>query len=407
MDGAPASFEAIVAPLGAQRFRDEYLGRRPLHLEGPPDKWRRTMDWDVLNSLLGMTTVWSQNSLLLFMDKQPVPFTSYASAAPGRDGGQVLRPDPARVKGLLAQGATLVLNDIDQLTPELSAFARAMEEALGAKLQANLYLSSKRKQGFKVHFDPHDVFAVHVMGEKTWMVFEGRAEDPIAHPAFEGLPAEHHEAAKGKLWKEVRLKPGHLLYLPRGQYHYALADEEPCAHIAWGATYPIGLDALSFLFERLVHEPVARANLARGDRARLAAQLRKIGERAAALLADETTLAAMEGFQAAFRYPRDTYDLPDLIERGSSSGSRDARYRVAAAGLRLIEHGGRAGLAREGSRQAVEVPAAFKGMMAWVLRRERFARQEIGAAFPDAGAAAIEQFLTSVARMGVIAPEAN
>jgi hypothetical protein len=42
-----------------------------------------------------------------------------------------------------------------------------------------------------------------------------------------------------------------------------------------------------------------------------------------------------------------------------------------------------------------------------VLRRERFGRQEIGAAFPDEGAAAIEQFLTSVARMGVIALEAN
>ena len=403
MDGAPAGFEAIVEPLGAQRFRDEYLGRRPLHLEGPPDKWRRSMDWDVLSRLLGMTTVWSHGSLLLFMDKQPVPVTSYASPAPGRDGGQVLRPDPARVKALLAQGATLVLNDIDQLTPELSSFARAMEEALGAKMQANLYLSSKRKQGFKVHFDPHDVFAVHVMGEKTWMVFDGRAEDPIAHPVFNDLPAEHQEAAKGKLWKEVRLKPGHLLYLPRGQYHYALADEEPCAHIAWGATYPIGLDAVTYLFERLVREPVARANLPRGDRARLAAHLRNLGERAAALLADETTLAAMEAFQAGFRWPRDTYDLPDLILQG---GGGDTRYRRAASGLRLVEHGGRAGLVREGSRQAVEVPAPFKRMTAWVLERERFTRKELAGAFPAESAVAVDQFLASVARMGVIAPEA-
>jgi ribosomal protein L16 Arg81 hydroxylase len=242
------------------------------------------------------------------------------------------------------------------------------------------------------------------MGEKTWMVFDGRAEDPIAHPAFDDLPAEHHEAAKGKLWREVRLKPGHLLYLPRGQYHYALADEEPCAHIAWGATYPIGLDAATYLFERLVREPVARANLPRGDRARLAAQLRKLGERAAALLADETTLAAMEAFQAGFRWPRDTYDLPDLVLRGSA-GSGDARYRRAASGLRLVEHGGRAGLVREGSRQAVEVPAPFKRMTAWVLERERFSRKEIAGAFPAESAAAIDQFLASVARMGVIAPD--
>jgi hypothetical protein len=92
MDGAPAGFEAIVEPLGAGRFRDEYLGRRPLHLEGPPDKWRQSMDWDVLNRLLGMTTVWSHGSLLLFMDKQPVPVTSYASPAPGRDGGRCSAP---------------------------------------------------------------------------------------------------------------------------------------------------------------------------------------------------------------------------------------------------------------------------------------------------------------------------
>ena len=132
-----------------------------------------------------------------------------------------------------------------------------MEDALGAKLQANLYMSSRRKQGFRVHYDTHDVFAMHVMGEKTWMVFEGRGTSPIAHPLFANQPAEHHEQAKGRLWKEVRLKPGHLLYLPRGQYHYALADEQPCAHISFGATYPIGLDLVTYLFERMVQEPIA------------------------------------------------------------------------------------------------------------------------------------------------------
>ena len=180
--------------------------------------------------------------MLLVLDKEPCRRPAYASRPPGRDGGTVLRPDPARVKQHLARGATLVLNDIDQLTPELSAFARSLEEALGGKVQANLYLSSKRKQGFKAHFDFHDVFAMHVMGEKTWMVFQGRAEHPIKHPSFEGWPQERHDQAKGELWREVRLRPGDLLYLPRGQYHYALADDGACAHIAWGVTYPIGMD---------------------------------------------------------------------------------------------------------------------------------------------------------------------
>ena len=395
MQGLPTTFDAVMAPLGAAAFMAEYQGRRPLHLEGDEAKWRPVMNWDVLNRLLGMTSVWSHTSLVLVIDKEPVPFNAYANPAPGRDGGQVLRPDPAKVKALLARGATLVLNDIDELTPELSAMARAMERALGAKLQANLYLSSKRKQGFRVHFDTHDVFAVHVMGEKTWTVFEGRAQDPIAHPAFKDLTQAHHEAAKGALWKEVRLRPGHLLYLPRGQYHYALADEGPCAHIAFGATYPIGLDAISYLFERMVHEPLARANLPAGREA-LSGRLAELGRRVASLLAEPKATADLTAFQAGFRYPRDTYDLPDLIERSEPA------FEVRRAGVRLVEQGGRCGLLKEGTREAVEVPAAAREPMAWVLARERFTGKELAAAFLGRTPAELERFLADVARMGLV-----
>jgi ribosomal protein L16 Arg81 hydroxylase len=396
MSGAPTTFEAIVAPLGADQFLDEYLWKRPVHIEGPPDKWQAVMNWGVLNRILDMTSIWASHSLLIMLDKKPLPASSYCYTANGRDGDPVLRPDPVRVKALLSQGATLVLNDIDQLTPELSRFCRIMEETLGAKFQANLYLSSQRKQGFKVHFDTHDVFAVHVMGEKTWMVFEGRAQDPIAHALFKDLPAEHHETAKGKLWKEVRLKPGDLLYLPRGQYHYALADEGACAHIAVGATYPIGLDAITHLFERMVAEPAARANFPRGGRAELAARLAEIGERAKALLSDEATLNAMAAFQAGFRYPRETYNLPEDTE------PKEKRYSLKVGGLKLVEHAGRVGLTREGTRQAVEIPAPLKSLMAWVLERKSFSRGEIGAAFPGESLATIESFLAEINRMGLV-----
>ena len=185
-----------------------------------------------------------------------------------------------------------MLNDIDQLTPELSTFARELEEALGGKVQANLYLSSKRKQAFRAHFDFHDVFATHVMGEKTWMVFKGMAEHPIKHPAFEGWPKERHEQLKGELWREVRLRPGDLLYLPRGQYHYALADDGPCAHVAWGVTYPIGMDAVTYGFERMIGEVVGRANLPR-EREALRARLAEIGRTLAGKLAEPQALDDM------------------------------------------------------------------------------------------------------------------
>ena len=54
-------------------------------------------------------------------------------------------------------------------------------------------------------------------------------------------------------------------------------------------------------------------------------------------------------------------------------------YRVKGAGLRLVSQGGRHGLVREGTRQAVEVPAAMQPQVAWVLERDRFARRELAA----------------------------
>ena len=391
------TFDEIMAPLGAEAFLQDYLGRRPLHLQVSPDKFHAVMNWGVLNRLLGMTTVWSTQSLVLVMDKEPIPPATYASPALGRDGGTVLRPDPARVRQQLARGATLVLNDIDQLTPELSAFARSMEESLGGKVQANLYLSSKRKQGFRAHFDFHDVFATHVMGEKTWTVFKGMADHPIKNPMFDGWPQERHEQLKGELWREIRLKPGDLLYLPRGQYHYALADDGPCAHIAWGVTYPIGMDAVSYAFERMMGEAIGRANLPR-DRAGLQARLGEIGTQLAAKLGEPQAVDDMLRFCTHFRWSRETYDLPELIEHSEEA------FRVRRDGVRLVAHGGRHGLVREGSRQAVEVPAAMQSQVAWVLDRDRFARSELAAAFPEQGVATLDRLLADLGRMALLEP---
>jgi ribosomal protein L16 Arg81 hydroxylase len=391
------TFDEIMAPLGAETFTRGYLGQQPLHLQGSPDKFHAVMNWDVLNRLLGTTTVWTNQTMMLILDRETVPAAAYTSPMPGRNAGTELRPDPVRVQQYLARGATMVLNFIDQLTPELSAFARSLEVALGGTVQANLYLSSKRKQGFNAHFDFHDVFAMHVMGEKTWTVFKGRCEWPIKHPIFEGWSRERHDQHKGELWREVPLKPGDLLYLPRGQYHYALADDGPCVHIAWGVTYPIGMDVVSYAFERMVGETLGRANLPR-DRAALQARLAEIGKIIARKLTEPQALEDLSRTWANLGAGREPYDLPAVIERA------DPAYRVRRAGLRLVSQGGRHGLVKEGTRQAVEVPAAMQPQVAWVLERDGFAKGELAAAFPEAGAATLDRLLGDLHRMALVEP---
>jgi bifunctional lysine-specific demethylase and histidyl-hydroxylase MINA len=394
----PFSLDDIMAPLGAERFFAEYEGKKPLHLQGAAEKFARVMTFAQLNRLLGQITIWSHTSLELVLDKEPVAATAYCAPAVGRDGGQVLRPDPDKVKAYLRRGATLVANDIDHLSPGLTDFARTLEEALGGKVQGNLYLSSKKRQGFAAHFDTHDVYAVHVEGTKTWQVYEGRLDDPIAHPRFKAMSREQHDKHRGGLMMEVRMKPGDLLYLPRGWYHDALADEGPAVHIAFGVTYPIGLDVLSMLFEHMVAEPRFRANLPRpvgaGARGTLELHLRELGRVIRGTLAEPRLLDQVTAFQRGFRYPRHAYNLPELLEEPV-----EEQFRVRAAGIRLVEHGGRFGLLQEGSRAAVEVPAEVSPMVAWVLERKTFSRAELAGAFPDRDAAAIDRLLRDLGGM--------
>jgi bifunctional lysine-specific demethylase and histidyl-hydroxylase MINA len=376
------SFDEIMAPLGVERFLAEYEGKKPLHLKGSPDKFAEVMTFAKLGDILSQATIWSQNSLQLVLDKKPVPTASYCAAAAGRDGGQVMRPDPDKVQEYLRRGATLIANDIDHLNRGMTAFAHAMEQELGGMVQGNLYLSSRRRQGFAAHFDTHDVYAVHVEGTKTWHVYEGRAVDPIAHAMFKSYGQEHHDEAKGELLMDVHMEPGDILYLPRGQYHDAIADEGGAVHIAFGVTYPIGLDIVTMLFERMMYEPVFRANLPRlngaGDDRALTDRLRVLADGIATVLAAPKTIEQVKVMQRGYHYPRHAYDLPGLLTE-----SADERFRVRGAGIRLVQQGGRFGLVQEGSRAATEVPADVSAMVGWVLERQQFSRNELAQAFPE------------------------
>ncbi|MGI9435602.1 MAG: cupin domain-containing protein [Geminicoccaceae bacterium] len=400
----PFSFDDIMAPLGADAFMADYEGKKPLHLKGAADKFANVMSWPLLNDLLGQATIWSQQSLLLVLDKEPVPATSYCGPAPGRDGGQVLRPDPAKVQSYLKKGATLVANDIDHLSQGLTAFSKTMEQALGGKVQGNLYCSSKRRQGFAAHFDTHDVYAIHVECTKTWHIYEGRAQDPIAHPMFKTLGREHHEKAKGKLLMDVHMEPGDVLYLPRGQYHDALADEGGAVHIAFGVTYPIGVDVMSMLFEKVIAEDVFRANLPRaavgtGPDQASSARLEQLAERISAILQDRQTKAEVAAFQRNYCYPRHDYDLPGLLE-----APIDPAFRVHGKDIRLIEQGGRYGLVKAGTRNAVEVPSDVSDLVDWVLKRQQFSRKELVHAFPARPAPEIDKLINDLRTMRLAEP---
>ncbi|MFN4283650.1 MAG: JmjC domain-containing protein [Alphaproteobacteria bacterium] len=387
------SFADIIAPVTPAQFFAEYHGRRWLHVPGASgpngaDKFAAVMTRAKLDSLIETIGIWDAQSLQVARDSAMLPTDVYCDAAG--------KPDARKLQAALADGASLVLNDIDLEAPGLTgvaAVAGAFEETLESKVQANLYASPRERQAFASHYDTHDVYAAHIEGEKLWRIYAGRAADPIEHPLFVGLPRATHERAKGEVVAEVLMKPGDLLYLPRGQYHDAIARSERTIHIAFGAVGVIGVDVISALYARAIEDAMFRADMPRRHgqgpgtgQAAFDARIAALGQRLAELARAPDVIAALHKFQDEYRY------------RGKQS---DMRYSPTARDFTVISQGGRWALARAG--KAAPIPPGLDRPVAWMIGQDSFGERELAAQFPALDAESRGELLRSLLSMKVIA----
>ncbi len=390
------SLEALLAPMSVAEFLSEYRGKKPLHIKGAADKFADVMSWGTLSDLINQSSIWSSASMQLVLDGDRVPPPEYCSQAVGRDKATLMVPETDRVKLWLQRGASLLLNDIDQLSPGLKSAAAALETGFGGKVQGNLYCSWKSHPGFGSHYDTHEVFAVHVAGEKTWRLYERPIPDVIAHARFLIADDGHHERQKGKLTEEVTLTPGDLLYIPRGWYHDALAKSEATIHVALGLTCPIGLDLIGMLFERAVQDDLFRAVVPRseeaGGRDAMAERLAALGDKIAEFTRDPVLADQFAAFMAAYRYPRGAVQLPD--------DAMERRYRRSSAEIKLVRHKGDWHITD--GRQGAPIPKDMHKPIAWILERPHFAEDELAEAFANIPQNARSKLLSDLQNMAVI-----
>lgn len=165
------------------------------------------------------------------------------------------RVDLPRLFERFDRGASLVVSQFHETHPPLAAFCRGLEKLFLHGVQANIYLTPPGAQGFRTHFDTHDVLVLQVEGRKNWRVWDGeRVPRPTRRTPWPGNMLPEGEPHR------VAMAPGDALYIPRGVMHDAATEPgERSLHVTLGLLEPSWAQAIRSLVDAAeVDEPALR-----------------------------------------------------------------------------------------------------------------------------------------------------
>ena len=303
--GLPSTLPQILAPYPVERFLKEDWLKTVKHLPGWKGKFSGLLMWSRLNEILGQHRL-EPPRLRLAMDGKMVPPESYVkySASRKRNYARIPRLLPTAITEHLYQGATLVLDAVDELHEPLTRLAESLEHVFRVRIQMNLYAGWKSSKGFDLHWDDHEVLIIQLRGRKRWKVHRPTREYPLAEDIVENSPPEGDP-----IWEGI-IEDGDLLYIPRGWWHVAFPLAEPTMHITIGVPNLTGADFLKWLTEQLRVESFVRMDLPRfGTADEQAAYIDRI--RSAFLgMCDHDALSRFFSRSDAMAAPRPRFSLP-------------------------------------------------------------------------------------------------
>ncbi|HEX8305956.1 MAG TPA: cupin domain-containing protein [Jatrophihabitans sp.] len=297
-DAVATSALARCIAIPAERFAAEYWSARPLltpAAESGAD-YSDLLDVAAIDELLsrrGLRTPF----LRIAKQGKVIPAREFTRSG-GVGAGVTDQVADDKVLGLVADGATLVLQALHRTWPPLVRFGSTLSTELGHPVQINCYLTPPQNQGFAPHYDTHDVFVLQIAGHKRWVVHQPVLTDPLPGQDWEQRRAAVTTRAAEPPLLDLMLQPGDALYLPRGFIHSATAQGETSIHLTVGVHPVTRHSLLKHLLAEAATDPKLRASLPLGGdlaaEARLADQLRETVH-AFAAFAEEGRLPQVAG----------------------------------------------------------------------------------------------------------------
>lgn len=209
------SLQTLIDPYGTDAFLSDYFERDFLHISRNDPGYFRAMldDLDLERQIWRHSSQWGDVSL------------AKAGTRPSDNPYALGMPTIDAVASAFNDGYTVVVNNYQQKSTRVAAFCREVEKFFCFRCNVNLYLTGPHCKGLNAHYDDQDVFVMQMEGEKTWRVYEGGPllpleDQPYHCPDTAGLPVF-----------ELVLRPGDVLYLPRGFIHDACTGECHSLHL--------------------------------------------------------------------------------------------------------------------------------------------------------------------------------
>jgi ribosomal protein L16 Arg81 hydroxylase len=397
MNNQILTFRDLFAPITAEAFFDRHFGRQPVHVQGHEAKLAGVFSWQALNGLLGMANIWSANTVKLVLDGADIPPESFCRPILNREGEIAQQVDPAQLRAWLRDGATMVLDLAESFSPTVASVCAALQVWFRGPASCNIYCSWRNHAGFNSHFDTTDVVVLQISGTKNWSVYDRRFEHPVDEPGYQtgSFSNDFHDQNKGALLAKFEMTPGDLLYLPKGQYHDALATSGASLHLTFSIPQATGYDVLVRLTEATIDDPLFRESLPTFDDVEaLSAHLQRLASRMAEIFVAPQTRDNVSAFQRRRAF---TFCFPEF---GLPARDDPIVFCVRGLGARVVRRSAETEL-HTASGSAMLTGDA-EALAEWVLARDYFTAADVAEAMPTFSTPARETALTALVEAGLI-----
>jgi len=250
------SFSGVISPFSTEEFFESKWTKEFLYVEGDSNKFSNLLPWHELNRILKQHRLDSPR-LRIVKDGEAVSPSEYQSYTRNQRGDQIPWLIVSELNNHLKQGATLVVDAIDEMHRPITRLSEALEKKFHEYIQVNAYAGWGASHGFDLHWDDHDVFIMQVTGRKKWEVFGPTRKYPLHDDVKSPSPPTSDPIWKGEMTS------GDFLYIPRGSWHVAAPVGDPTLHLTFGINNRTGMHFMEWFKEKLCEREIFRKDLPR------------------------------------------------------------------------------------------------------------------------------------------------